>query len=155
MRHALTDRTTLVLFALCAAFLALGASCTATEVAATAGTVAALGTAAASLLDVVAPLMTPEQFAEFRAGVEGIDGTVQATKSVLTVVVDAFETFKEAVDAKNQAVGAALQATQVELAGKAGTGEAVGYALGGGAGGTALSRVLSLVKHGKPAPATT
>lgn len=151
MKQALTDRTTLVCLALCALFLSLGAACTATEVAATAGTVAALSTAAASLLDVVAPLMTPEQFAEFRASVEGIDGSVQATKSVLTVVVDAFETFKNAVDAKNQAVGAALQATQIELAGKAGTAEAVGYALGGGAGGTALSRVLSTLKHAKPA----
>lgn len=155
MKHALLDRTNLVLFAVCAALLTL-ASCTATEVASATGTIAALGAAAQAMADVVAPLMSPEDFAKFREGISEIDGGVQATKSVVGAIVDAFETFRDGVNTKNAAIGSTLQEQAAallvqanEIAAKPTTGDVVLYGTGGGAaGGTGLSRVLSMLKHG-------
>ena len=160
MKHALTDRTTLVLLAICFALLTL-AGCTAAEVASAGATIAALGAAAQGLLDVAAPLMSPEDFATFREGVTTLDGGVQATKSVLGAIVDAFEGFRDGVNAKNATVATTLQeqATALiqhaaEIEGKPSTGEVVLYGTGGGsAGGTAVSRILSMLKHGVPAKA--
>lgn len=147
MKHALTDRITLALFAMGVLLLTMAASCTAADAAAASGAVAAVGASAAALLDVVAPLMSPEQFAEFRQGVEGIDGTVQATKSVLGSIVDAFGHFREAVDTKMQTVGTTLQQTQVDIASKATTQEVLGYTVGGASVSTGASRALSMLKH--------
>lgn len=145
MKHAILNRTNLVLYALCATFLLIAASCTATEVAAV---TAGLGAAAAGILDAAAPLMTPEQFAEMRAGVEGMDSTVQTTKATIGVIVDAFESFRDAVQAKHEAIATNINGQAVELAGKASNGAAMGYAAAGGTGGTAISRILSMLKHG-------
>lgn len=150
MLKAITDRTNLVLFALCALSILFATSCTATEVAAV---TAGLGVAAAGILDAAAPLMTPAQFAEMRQGIEGLDGGIQATKTTIGVIVNAFESFRDAVQAKHEIIVANAQGQAVELATKASTGAAMGYAAAGGTGGTALSRLFSMVKHGvAPAP---
>lgn len=146
--NAYLNRTNLILCVVAAICFGFAISCTAAEAAAVTGTVAAVGAAAKSLLDVAAPLMTPEQFAEFRQGVAGIDGTVEATKSVLGAVVEAFEVFRDGVNAKTAAIGTQLQTHSVDIAQRTTTGEVVGYSTGGGAAGTVLSRILSVVKHG-------
>lgn len=142
------DRWSVLLLVVALLALLGAAACTAAQAATAASIATAVGAGAAAMLDIAKPLMTPEQFAEFRMGVEHIDGTVEATQAVLGSVVDAFATFRDAVNAKAVATVDALHATQVALASKADTGEVVGYSVGGGALGTAASRVLSVMKHG-------
>ena len=145
MKLQTPDRATVALLISGALLLVFAVSCTATEFAAGAAVVSA---GAASILDAVGPLLSPEQFAKIRAGVESLDGGVAATKATVSVIVDAFESFRDAVAARHDALAAASHAQEVLLAGKATTGEAVGYSLGGGAVGTGASRWLSMVKHG-------
>lgn len=144
----LSDRTNIWLALAAVSLFLWAASCTAADAAAVAGTVAAVGAAATTMLDVVAPLMTPEQFAEFREGVAGIDGQVETTKSVLNAVVDAFQQFRDGVNAKTAAIGQTLQSQEVAIAERTTSGEVIGYSAGGGAAGTLGSRVLSMLKHG-------
>jgi hypothetical protein len=115
----------------------------------------AVGAGAAALLDTVAPLMSVEQFAQMREGVGEIDSTVQATKSVLAAVVDAFEAFRDRVaeqDAgrlqliQEQAAQVAKQAAA--LAERPERAEMALWSAGAGSGGTLASRLLSMRKHG-------
>ncbi len=145
MKLQTPDRATVALLVSGVLLMVFAVSCTATEFAAGAAVVSA---GAASILDAVGPLLSPEQFAEIRAGVESLDGGVAATKATVSVIVDAFESFRDAVAAKHDALAAATHAQEVLLASKATTGEAAGYALGGGALSTGASRWLSMVKHG-------
>lgn len=147
------NRTNVILFVVACLCFTFAVSCTTAELGATAGIVGTLGASAKMLAEVVAPLMSPEQYAAFVESVNDIDGTVQQTKAVLGSIVDAFGQFKEGVEARNEIVATTLQGQAVELAGKTSTGEAIGYSGGGGAAGTLLSRVLSMLKHGTPARA--
>jgi len=144
------NRTNVVLLLVSMISFAFAVSCTAADAATVTGAAAALGAGAKMLAEVVAPLMSPEDYARFVEGVNDIDGTVQQTKAVLGSIVDAFGQFKEGVEARNEIVATTLQGQAVELAGKTTTAEAVGYSGGGGTLGAIASRILSMRKHGTP-----
>tara|TARA_R110000796_G_scaffold229663_4_gene347070 strand:+ start:5630 stop:6088 length:459 start_codon:yes stop_codon:yes gene_type:complete len=115
---------------------------------------AAISGGAIAILDAAAPFMTPEQFGDFRNGVEGIDSTVEATKSVLTVLGDAFANFRDAVQARDVAQTSVINDQAATIGNMPGRAEVAAWGVGGGSGGTALSRVLSAFKHAqKPAAA--
>lgn len=155
LSQALRERTNVLLLILFAIFAAVACSCTAAEIASTTATIGAVSAAAAAMLDVAAPLMSPEDFAQFREGVNTLDGGVQATKSVLSAVVDAFETFRDGVNTKNAQVAQTITehtqsiASNVQaLDSKTGTGEVAAWSATGGTGGTVVSRIMSMLKHG-------
>ena len=107
---------------------------------------AAIGTGAAAIMNAVAPLLSPEQLVQLQEGVANINGTVEATQAAVGAVVDAFTTFKTAVEA-NQAAMAA------EVAERATGAEVALWSSGAGTAGAAASRFMSMLKHGVPARA--
>jgi hypothetical protein len=141
------NRTNIVLLLITAACFTL-ASCTATELA----TVTAAGAGFVAILDAAAPFMSAEQFSEFRQGVEHIDSGVEATKSVLHVLGDAFATFRDAVQVRDVAQTQVINDQASMVAALPGRAEVAAWGVGGGTGGTAFSRVLSAFKH-QPKPA--
>ena len=140
------NRTNVILLTI-TAFCFVFASCTAAEIVAV---TTAVGAGAGIMLDAAAPFMSTEQFAEFRNGVEQIDGSVEATKSVLTVIGDAFASFRDAVQARELAQAATINEQAHTIAAMPARAEVAAWGIGGGSGGTALSRMLSMLKHGTP-----
>lgn len=143
----------LLLILVVAAGLTL-AACTTDQMVAT---VVGLSAGAQAILDAAAPLMSPEDFARLRNGVDAIDGDIGAAKSVLDAMVTAFAQFRDRAHDIAEVQANAVQALQVKTEGLATHGEVVGYSTAAGAGGTAVSRILSALKHGagavKTAPA--
>lgn len=143
---ALTDRYTALTAIATVVLFTLAACSSPAEFAAT---VAAVGTSATAILEAMAPIMSPEQFAAVREGIEGMDDSVQATKSVMGVLVNAFEQFRDAAEMKFQQQGAVIQSQATELAARPDRAEMVYTAGGTGGAATVASRVLSAFKHGK------
>tara|TARA_R110002126_G_scaffold10482_10_gene47679 strand:- start:675 stop:1130 length:456 start_codon:yes stop_codon:yes gene_type:complete len=139
------NRTNVVLLLICFVSCTFAACASPAEF--IAGT-AAVGAGATTLLEVLKPILPPEEFAKLHAGVGAMDGAIETTKTVLGSVVDAFALFRDAVQAHDVAQTATINDQASTIAGMPGRTEVAAWGVGGGSGGTALSRILSMKKHG-------
>lgn len=139
-------KTNIILLTLCVLFLVL-ASCSAPPAALASG-IAAAGASVVGIIQAIEPLLPPEQVAKLHATAQSIDGTVQATQAALGAVADVITSFKGAVGAQMTQHVEALNKTAAAVAELPSRAE-VYYSSGAAmTGGTAASRLMSVVKHG-------
>jgi hypothetical protein len=139
------NRTNVILFLISAACFTLASCASPAEFIAGA---AAVGAGATTLLEVLKPILPPEEFAKLHEGVGQMDGAIETTKTVLGAVVDAFAQFRDAVQAHDVTQTAVINDQASTIAGMPGRSEVAAWGVGGGSGGTAISRILSWKKHG-------
>lgn len=125
------------------------ASCATPEAAS--ATATAVAASAVALVDALTPLLTPEQLAKLHATADSIDGTVQATKTAVTIIADSIAAMKASVGDKiaqhaEQLAKAAQQVATLPSREEVHLTNA-GYA----SGATAASRVLSAARRAKEA----
>jgi hypothetical protein len=111
--------------------------------------IAAVGASAAALVEVIAPLLSPEDLARMQLTASNIDGTVQATSNAVRTIVDAITAMKGTVG-EQFAHHAQTIAKATESIAAMPSREEV-YLVNGGSASAALgaSRALSAVKHRK------
>ena len=113
--------------------------------------VTAVGASAAEIVNAVAPMLPPETLAKLQLAASHVDGTVEATATAVSTIADAFARMKNNVGAQfvtqTEGLNKAVQQLQALP-----TREELYYTAGGTAtAGTAASRLLSRLKHSKPA----
>lgn len=153
------NRTNIVLLLIGVLCFTLAACATPAET--TAGVVATIG-AAGAFIHELSPLLSPEMQAKLSATATQIDGTAQATQQAVGIIADAIAAFKTNVATQmagahdslatlGDRVATGLADTAAKVAAMPSREEV--YLVGGGAAsvGTAASRGLSAVKHGKAA----
>ena len=115
--------------------------------------IAAVGASAAALVEVIAPLLSPEDLARMQLTASSIDGTVQATSNAVRTIVEAITAMKGTVGMQFEHHAQTLAKATESIAAMPSREEV--YLVNAGSASTALgaSRALSAVKHSKRKPA--
>lgn len=126
------------------------ASCQATpeQVAVVTG---ALTAGATELLNVMRTVLSPEQFAKLQGAVHQIDGTAQSTQAVVSSIVEALATIRDHVNQQLADHAHQLQVAQATITNLPTRAEALMEGGGYASAAVAVSRFLSLLKHGSAA----
>ena len=113
--------------------------------------VTAVGASAAAIVNAVAPMLPPETLAKLQLAASHVDGTVEATATAVSTIADAFAQMKTNVGSQFAAQTEGLNKAVQQLQNLPTREEVYLTASGTATAGTAASRLLSRLKHSKPA----
>lgn len=138
-------RTTALLFLFAIIMFSMAACATPEQ---TTAAIAAVGSTAAALIDALAPIIPPEKLAALQATAGHIDGTVQATATAVHTLAEAVSQINAKAGAQIAAVADSVAKATHEIASLPTRTEVYEIGAGTGAAGTAVSRLMSVKKHG-------
>lgn len=114
----------------------------------TATAIGAVGAAAVSLIDVLKPVLSPEQLAKLHAVATHVDGTVASVQQGFSVLADVVAAIKSSTASNFEQVASAATTLSQKVAALPTQTDLLMHDAGVGSGAIGGARLLSAMKHG-------